>query len=217
MPEARSVLKNDQSIVETSACHGASQFRDGSGAAGWAVRSARGSAGHASLSAIRRPRSGRPTSGGTCRKVRCARPANGAPPCDDHGPPPALILPYRYGNAAAQGLHPDGRRRSAAAWRGRGERVPVQPGQSTEQFMRRYLQHVPPPGQHRVRYFGWLHPAAKARRMEVETLLAKPIVVTAAPPPPPQGPLPCPHCARFTLVRVGTLPRGARGPPTCRP
>jgi hypothetical protein len=32
---------------------------------------------------------------------------------------------------------------------------------TAEEFMRRYLQHVPPPGQHRVRYFGWMHPAAK--------------------------------------------------------
>jgi hypothetical protein len=85
------------------------------------------------------------------------------------------------------------------------------------EFMRRYLQHVPPPGQHRVRYFGWLHPAAKARRMTVETLLAKPIVVTAAPPPAPPWHRQCPHCAGFTLVRVGRLPRGARGPPLCRP
>jgi hypothetical protein len=28
---------------------------------------------------------------------------------------------------------------------------------SAEEFLRRYLQHVPPPGQHRVRYFGWMH------------------------------------------------------------
>ena len=83
------------------------------------------------------------------------------------------------------------------------------------EFMRRYLQHVPPPGQHRVRYFGWMHPSAKARRMKVETLLAKPIVVTAAVPPPPAWHLRCPHCAAFTLVRVGTLPRLARGPPRC--
>ncbi|QYM77717.1 IS91 family transposase [Horticoccus luteus] len=37
-----------------------------------------------------------------------------------------------------------------------------------EEFLRRYLQHVPPAGQHRVRYFGWLHPAAHARRMTVD-------------------------------------------------
>ena len=51
---------------------------------------------------------------------------------------------------------------------------------SAHEFMRRYLQHVLPPGQHRVRYFGWMHPSAKARRMKVETLLAVPIVVVAA-------------------------------------
>ncbi len=45
------------------------------------------------------------------------------------------------------------------------------------EFMRRYLQHVPLPGQHRVRYFGWLHPAARARRLKVETLLAVSIVL----------------------------------------
>jgi hypothetical protein len=67
---------------------------------------------------------------------------------------------------------------------------------------------------HAVRYFGWLHPSAKARRMVVETLLAKPIVVTAA-EPPPQWHLRCPHCERFTLVCVGSLPKQARAPPAC--
>ena len=84
-----------------------------------------------------------------------------------------------------------------------------------DEFMRRYLQHLPPPGLHRVRYFGWMHPAAKARRMKVQTLLAVPIIV-----PPrveaPQWHLRCPHCGRFTLVRVGTLPHLARAPPSCR-
>jgi len=46
---------------------------------------------------------------------------------------------------------------------------------SAEEFMRRYLLHVPPPGQHRVRYFGWMHPGARARRAVVETLLAAPM------------------------------------------
>ena len=93
------------------------------------------------------------------------------------------------------------------------------------EFLRRYLQHVPPPGQHRVRYFGWLHPSAKIRRMKVETWLRKPIIVTVAPPEPEQWHLRCPHCERFSLVRVGSLlrraydgqalPRQARGPPLC--
>jgi hypothetical protein len=82
------------------------------------------------------------------------------------------------------------------------------------EFLRRYLQHVLPPGQHRVRYFGWQHPAAKPRRMLVETLLAKPILL-APPPPLLQWHLRCPHCAAFALVRVGTLARQARAPPLC--
>lgn len=83
---------------------------------------------------------------------------------------------------------------------------------TADEFMRRYLQHVLPPGQHRVRYFGWLHPAARARRAIVETLLAVVIVVRARVDAPPPWHLRCPHCERFTLVRVGRLPRG---PPAC--
>jgi hypothetical protein len=77
----------------------------------------------------------------------------------------------------------------------------------------RYLQHVPPPGRHRVRYFGWRHASAKMRRMKVEALLQKPILVAAPPPEPVQWHLQCPHCHAFALVRVGTLPRQARAPP----
>jgi hypothetical protein len=77
-----------------------------------------------------------------------------------------------------------------------------------DEFMRRYLLHVPPPGQHRVRYFGWLHPAAKLRRLRVETLLAKVIVVRAQPPNGPDRSRCCPHCRQFTLICVGRLPRG---------
>ena len=83
------------------------------------------------------------------------------------------------------------------------------------EFLRRYLQHVLPPGQHRVRYFGWLHPAAWRRRRVVETLLAVVIVVTPPPEPRPAWHLHCPHCAGFTRVRVGILGR-SRAPPACR-
>lgn len=79
---------------------------------------------------------------------------------------------------------------------------------SATEFMRRYLRHVPEPGQHRVRYFGWMHPAAKLRRMRVETLLRKMIVVRAAPPPRPDWSRCCPHCGKFALVCIGLLPRG---------
>jgi hypothetical protein len=77
------------------------------------------------------------------------------------------------------------------------------------EFLRRYLQHVLPPGQHRVRYFGWMHPAAKKRRAIVETLLAVVLVVRPE-VEQPQWHLRCPHCEQFTLVFVGRL---ARAPP----
>ena len=82
---------------------------------------------------------------------------------------------------------------------------------SAEEFMRRYLQHVPSPGQHRVRYFGWMHPAARKRRMIVETLLAVPILVRTV-TDEPSWHLRCPHCGVFTLVCVAKIPRR---PPTC--
>ena len=77
------------------------------------------------------------------------------------------------------------------------------------EFLRRYLQHILPPGQHRVRYFGWLHPAAKKRRAIVETFLAVVLVVRAK-VETPRWHLRCPHCEQFTLVVVGRL---ARAPP----
>jgi hypothetical protein len=86
---------------------------------------------------------------------------------------------------------------------------------SADEFMRRYLQHVLPPGQHRVRYFGWMHAAAKMRRMKIATLLAVPIVVATTVTEESKWHLRCPHCEAFALVVVGTLPRQARGPPVC--
>lgn len=87
-----------------------------------------------------------------------------------------------------------------------GERREVE--LSAVEFMCRYLQHVPPPGRHRVRYFGWLHPAAWRRRLRVDTLIGKMIVVRAARPPRPDWSRCCPHCGRFALVCIGALPRG---------
>jgi len=77
---------------------------------------------------------------------------------------------------------------------------------TAEEFMRRYLQHVPPPGRHRVRYFGWMHPAAWRRRLRIEGLLRKMIVVRAAAPPPETSRC-CPHCGSLALVLVGLMPR----------
>lgn len=83
---------------------------------------------------------------------------------------------------------------------------------TSEEFMRRYLQHVLPPGQHRVRYFGWMHPGARARRCRVETLLSALIVVRPKAEAPPPWHLRCKHCGAFALVEIGTIKRGAPTP-----
>lgn len=48
------------------------------------------------------------------------------------------------------------------------------------EFMARFLQHILPSGFARVRTFGWLHPAAKARGNRVRALLREKPLLTAA-------------------------------------
>ena len=73
-----------------------------------------------------------------------------------------------------------------------------------DEFLRRFLQHVLPRGFPRVRYFGWLAPAAKARRERIAALLdwKRPAPRATEPVPPPR----CPQC-RQPMMRVAELPR----------
>jgi hypothetical protein len=48
------------------------------------------------------------------------------------------------------------------------------------EFLRRFLQHVLPSGFHRVRRFGWLHPAGRRAFNRVRALLHQPPVLTPA-------------------------------------
>jgi hypothetical protein len=100
-----------------------------------------------------------------------------------------------------------------------------------EEWLRRFLQHVLPSGFTRVRTFGWLHPAAKARLNRVRALLGRAPVLTAkerqtwhptedpkdpAEPPTTESPTPaplregprCPRCQR-PMQLVGEWGRGA--------
>jgi len=79
---------------------------------------------------------------------------------------------------------------------------------TAEEFVRRFLQHVLPARFQRVRSFGWLSAAAKARRARIESLLAwkRPAAEVSLPLPPPV----CPHC-RQPMVWVERL---ARAPPS---
>ena len=73
-----------------------------------------------------------------------------------------------------------------------------------EAFLKRVLQHVLPKGLHKIGYFGWLHPRAKARLEVVRGLLQTPLLL-AEPPQRPQ--LQCPHCQHRTLVRIARIGR----------
>jgi hypothetical protein len=75
---------------------------------------------------------------------------------------------------------------------------------SAERFLHRFLQHVLPRGLQRVRHFGFLSAAAKARWQRACTLLD-----WQAPPPTPPSPPPpplCP-CCKKPMVLIGLLPR----------
>lgn len=78
---------------------------------------------------------------------------------------------------------------------------------SATEFLRRFLQHVLPKGLQRVRYFGWLAPAAKARWQRILSLLdyKTPPKVLLAPPVPA-----CPCCQK-PMRLLAQLPRP---PPT---
>ena len=81
---------------------------------------------------------------------------------------------------------------------------------STPEFLRRFLQHVLPAGFHRVRYFGWWSPAAKAKWARVLALLDW----KEPPRPPRRAPwvMTCPHCQQ-PMTRLGMLARQPYKPP----
>jgi hypothetical protein len=72
------------------------------------------------------------------------------------------------------------------------------------EFLRRFLQHVLPSGLQRVRYYGFLAPAAKKRWEQIVRLLD----FTPAPTVPRVNELPCcPFCQSRRLQLIGELPR----------
>ncbi|WP_437644355.1 IS91 family transposase [Sorangium sp. So ce362] len=74
------------------------------------------------------------------------------------------------------------------------------------EFLRRFLQHVPPKGLHRVRAFGLLHPAHRDTLQRLQLLLAprqRPESSTPGPRTPPRRL--CPHCGQGSLSLVRRL------------
>jgi hypothetical protein len=77
---------------------------------------------------------------------------------------------------------------------------------SPDEFLRRWSQHILPKGLMRVRHFGWLSAAAKARLERVRFILQVTAPVKPAPIVPPKPKCPC--CGQ-DMVRKGRLDRGA--------
>jgi hypothetical protein len=74
------------------------------------------------------------------------------------------------------------------------------------ELLRRFLQHVPPKGFHRIRAFGLLHPAHRATLRRLQLALApRPSPDKPAPPTPAKVGLRCPHCGHAALVLVRRL------------
>lgn len=75
---------------------------------------------------------------------------------------------------------------------------------SGSEFVRRFLQHVLPRGFQRVRHYGWLAAATRAKRERIHALLdwKAPAVVQPAPVPPPT----CPCCGQAMFL-IGPRPR----------
>jgi len=110
-------------------------------------------------------------------------------------------------------------------WRDRADHNrPKEMELPAEEFIRRFLYHILPPGFQKIRYYGWLSPAKKNKVLpELRAALD-----AEAPAPPPADETAearilrltgvdvrrCPRCGEATLVYVGRLsPASARGPP----
>jgi Putative transposase len=116
---------------------------------------------------------------------------------------------YRTAFSAERILRDDGQQITFTYRDGKDHRIQTV-RLAPEQFLHRFLQHVLPKGFQRVRYFGWLSPAAKSRFERITALLdwRAPARMPPAPLPPPL----CPGCNK-PMALLGRL---ARAPPLHR-
>ncbi len=88
------------------------------------------------------------------------------------------------------------------------------------EFVKRYLRHVLPRGLRAVRYYGFCHPAAKAKRERIAFHTGRPLLIGAAALPPTKPPhiVSCPCCGEpmKKLLRLRPEWRPARAPPPPR-
>jgi hypothetical protein len=81
------------------------------------------------------------------------------------------------------------------------------------EFIRRFLQHVLPARFHRVRRFGWLHPAARVKLNRVRALLKTSPRLSAAEQAAWQPLIPSPPSHPSTAAPSATVPTPMR--PSC--
>ena len=90
----------------------------------------------------------------------------------------------------------------------------------TQEFLRRYLQHVLPQGFHKVRYYGFLSPGNRRVLKRLQYLLEErrreKAAKCKATPDPPKAERRCPCCKEGIMVIIGWLPKKARSPPQGR-
>jgi len=78
------------------------------------------------------------------------------------------------------------------------------------EFIRRFLQHVLPAHFHRVRRYGWLHPAARVKLNRVRALLKTAPRLSAAEQAAWQPPIPSPPSHPSTAAPAATVPTPTR-------
>lgn len=109
------------------------------------------------------------------------------------------------------------------AWKdrshGNAPKILTLPG---SEFIRRYLRHVLAHKMHAVRYYGFCHPAAKAKRERIAFHSGRPLVVGLAAPTQPRQPVGIPRCpcCRQPMTQIASfkphrwfIPWSDRGPP----
>lgn len=92
---------------------------------------------------------------------------------------------------------------------------------ASEEFLRRFLQHVLPRGTHKVRYYGFWNPMHRKLLRQLQLLIGEPSQPEVSPDQIETGddannrpsPTLCPHCHQGEMVLVKRIPRQSRGPP----
>ncbi len=88
-----------------------------------------------------------------------------------------------------------------------------------EEFLRRYLQHTPPPGFHRIRYYGFLAPGARTTLSALrgallpELAALEPVLAQLRERNASRAPYVCPCCGGRVFVRHDFTMPNRRAPP----